>query len=108
MVGLAGPDWWLTDVVVLRGGGRDAKGNPQPAVEIPVTDCLVAPRLAEEVIDRSAAVRNTAALYRKPGFIFHPSDQIRVPDGARMAGLWSVDGRPNEWPHGVEVELVMA
>lgn len=102
-------------MTVLRGGGRDAKGNPQPTVEIPVTDCLVAPRLAEEpAFDRSGAgrrsavVRNTAALYRKPGFIFHPSDQIRVPDGARMAGLWSVDGRPNEWPFGVEVELVMA
>lgn len=99
---------WLVDVVVLRGGGRDAKGNPLPATEIPVTGCLIAPRATSEPLDRSDVVSSTAVLYRAPGFRFLPADRIRVPNGARMEGLWAVEGRPGEWPHGWEVGLVVA
>lgn len=102
------PKWWRTDVTVIRGGGRDAKGNVLPTTEIPVRDCLVGSRATSEPLDRSDVVSSTAVLYRDPGFTFLPSDRIRVPEGARMAGTWAVDGRPGEWPHGVEVGLVMA
>jgi hypothetical protein len=103
------PRSWRTDVVVLRGGGRDAKGNPLPVTEIPVTGCLIGPRATAEPLDRSDVTSSTAVLYRDPdpGFSFLPADRIRVPSGARMAGTWNVDGRPGEWPHGVEVGLVM-
>lgn len=101
------PKSWRTDVVVLRGGGRDAKGNPLPSIEVPVKDCLIGPRATEEPLDRSDVTSATAVLYRDPGFTFRPADRVRVPEGSRMAGLWAVDGRPGEWPHGVEVGLVM-
>jgi len=102
------PKSWRTDVVVLRGGGRDAKGNPLQLAEIPVTDCLIAPRATADPLDHSDVVDSKAVLYRDPGFTFLSTDRIVVPAGARMAGTWSVDGRPGEWPHGSEVGLVMA
>lgn len=102
------PKSWLVDVVVLRGGGRDAKGNPLPVSEIPVTGCLVAPRATADPVDRSDVTDGKAVLYRDPGFRFLPSDRIRIPDGSLMAGQWSVDGRPGEWPYGSEVGLVRA
>lgn len=101
------PKAWRVDVVVLRGGGRDAKGNPLPVSEIPVADCLIAPRATAEPLDRSDVVGSTAVLYRDPDpdFSFLPADRIRVPAGARMAGEWSVDGLPGEWIPGDEVGL---
>lgn len=100
------PADWLTDVVVLRGGGRDAKGNPLPSEEIPVTDCLIGPRNTSEE-DGSMVVSSEMALYRDPdpNFRFHSNDRIRVPDDARMAGMWAVDGRPMEYPLGVHVPI---
>jgi hypothetical protein len=102
------PKSWLVDVTVLRGGGRDAKGNPLPVVEIPVTGCAVAPRATADPVDRSDVVDGRAVLYRGPGFTFMPTDRIRIATGKRMAGEWSVDGRPGEWPFGSEVGLVRA
>jgi hypothetical protein len=102
------PRSWRTDVIVLRGGGRDAKGNPQPTQEIPVKDCIVGARATAEPVDRSDGFDSKAVLYRDPGFSFLSTDRVRIPKGARMAGEWSVDGRPGEWPLGVEVGLVRA
>jgi len=104
------PKSWRTDVVVLRGGGRDAKGNPLPAQEIPVKDCIVGARATSEPLDRSDVVDSTAVLYHdpEPGLMFLAADRIRVPAGARMAGEWSVKGRPGEWPQGWEVGLERA
>ena len=101
------PRSWRVDVTVLRGGGRDAKGNPLPGQEIPVTGCIVAPRATSDPLDRSDVTASTAVLYRDPGFTFLPADRIKVPAGKRMAGTWAVDGRPGEWPHGWEVGLVV-
>lgn len=100
------PRSWRVDVVVLRGGGRDPKGNPLPAQEIAVTDCIVAARATVDPVDRSDVVSSTAVLYRDPGFTFLPADRIKIPAGKRMAGTWSVEGRPGEWPHGWEIGLV--
>ncbi|MFK0005475.1 hypothetical protein ACIQTZ_00330 [Paenarthrobacter sp. NPDC090520] len=104
------PEEYLTDVVVLRGGGRDAKGNPVTPEEISVTDCIVAPGSSFSGDNRSAAASSRASLYRDPdpGFSFQNKDRVRVPEGELMAGEWSVDGRPAEWPMGVEVTLVMS
>ena len=102
------PKSWRVTVTVLRSGGRDAKGNPLPAYEIQVPDCLLAPRATSDPVDRSEVVAGVAVLYRGDGFTFLPTDRVRVPAGARMAGEWSVDGSPSEWPFGVEVGLVRA
>lgn len=101
------PRHWLVDVTVLRGGSKDPKGNPLPPVEIPVTDCIIGPRATSDPVDHSDVVSSTAVLYRDPGFTFLPADRIRIPDGARMAGTWMIEGRPGEWPHGWEIGLVM-
>ena len=109
MLGIVGafPLSWRTSVTVLRGGGRDAKGNPQPATEIPVEGCLIGPRATTEPTEFSDIVDSTAVLYRSAddGFSFLPTDRIVVPEGSRMSGEWSVDGVPSEWPMGVEVGL---
>jgi hypothetical protein len=104
------PKSWRTPVTVLRGGGRDAKGNPLPSQEITVDDCLIAPRATSEPLDRTNGFDSTAVLYHdpEPGLVFLASDRIRVPPGARMAGEWSVKGRPGEWPYGWEVGLERA
>lgn len=102
------PKSWLTDVIVLRGGGRDAKGNPLPITELPVSGCLIGARSTADPVDRSDVVDGKAVLYRGPGFRFLSTDRIRVPSGALMAGEWSVEGRPGEWPFGSEVGLVRA
>jgi hypothetical protein len=104
------PAYWLTDVTVIRGGGRDAKGNPLPATEHTVSRCLLAPRATSEPLDRTDGFDSAAVLYHdpEPGVVFLASDRIRVPDGHRMAGEWSVVGRPGEWPYGWEVGLERA
>lgn len=95
------PKFWRVDVVVLRGGGRDEWGNPLPAQEVPVPDCLVAPRATTEPVDRSDLTSSKSVLYRDPGFTFYSTDRIRVPDGT----VWQVEGEPQVWPLGVEVPL---
>lgn len=104
------PKSWRVDVIVLRSGGRDAKGNPLSPEEITVTDCIVGARATSDPVDRADMVDGKAVLYRDPDpdFTFLSTDRVRVPAGARMAGDWSVDGRPGEWPLGVEVGLVGA
>lgn len=102
------PVSWKTVVTVIRSDGRDAKGNPLPVVEIDVLDCAVGPRGSDDPVDRSDVSASTASLYRDPGFTFLSTDRIRVPAGARMAGEWSIDGRPDEWPLGWHVRLVRA
>ena len=101
------PKSWRVDVIVLRNGGRDPKGNPRPDEEIPLKDCLIGPRLMNDPVDHSDVSASELYLYRDPDpeFRFRTTDRIRVPSGARMAGDWSVDGRPKEWPLGVEVGL---
>ena len=101
------PKDWLTDVIVLRGGGRDPRGNPQPPTEIPVDGCLFADKTTAEQMGFSDVVDADAAIYRDPdvGFRFESTDRIRIPDGSRGAGVWSVSGRVQEWPLGVMVPL---
>lgn len=97
------PASWRTDVVVIRGGGRDDWGNPSTVVEIPLGGCLIGPRATSEPADRGDLTSSTAVLYRDPDptFTFLPTDRIRNPAGF----VWSVDGEPQVWPLGVEVPL---
>ncbi|SEI44761.1 hypothetical protein SAMN04487917_101343 [Arthrobacter sp. yr096] len=102
------PKAWRTDVIVLRSGGRDAKGNPKPTSEIPVADCMIGPRMSVDPRSLSDVPDSDIYLYRDPDpdFTFQSTDRIRVPAGKRMAGDWAINGRPAEWPIGVEVGLV--
>ena len=103
------PKSWRADILVVRSGGRDKKGNPLPAQEIPRTGVLVGPRATAEPVDRADVVNATAVLYDgDTAFAYLSTDRIRIPAGARMAGEWSIEGRPGEWPFGTEVGLVRA
>jgi hypothetical protein len=99
------PDAWKTDITVLRGGGRDEWNNVLPVEEIPVTDCVVGGSSSNENVPRSELADSTANLYRGPGFRFYSDDRIKVPEGALMAGEYSVEGVPHEWPMGTHVAL---
>ncbi|MFM9430057.1 hypothetical protein [Arthrobacter sp. MP_2.3] len=97
-----------TDVIILRARGRDAKGNPLSAEEIPLEGCQITPRSTADPVDHSDLVDSSAVLIRDAGFTFLPTDRIRVPAGKSMAGDWSIEGRPGDWPGAVEIALVRA
>lgn len=101
------PKSWRTDVTVLRSGGRDPKGNPLPAVEIAVKDCLIGPRSTGEPVPGSNLSSSDMSIYRDPDplFKFLPADRIRVPEGALNSGEWSIDGRSKEFPLGTETPV---
>lgn len=101
------PASWRTAGVVLRSGGKDPKGNPLPDVELPLSDVLIAPRATADPLDRSDATTAETVIYHNT-FVFQPTDKIRIPVGARMAGLWRVDGRTEEWPMGTVTSVVLA
>jgi len=96
-----------TTVVVLRGGGRDHRGNPKPVEEIDLPGCLPAARATEDPTDRADLTRSQGVLYRRSlDFDFHSTDRIRIPEGTWLtAGEWAVDGDPKRWPSGWEVPL---
>lgn len=103
------PKSWKTDAKVLRSGGNDNRGNPLPSTEIPRTGVLIGPRATSDPVDRSDVTAGLAVLYDgDTSFIYHTSDVIVVPAGARMAGRWKVAGRPGQWPYGTEVGLTPA
>lgn len=102
------PPEWRVDVTLIRRPGRDARGNPGKDVgRRPLDGCLIGQRTTSDSGEQSALTSTAVSLYRdpEPGFTFEEADQFEVPQGHRMAGLWSVDGRPAEWPMGVEVPL---
>lgn len=100
------PYEWRSDVVVLRGGGRDAKGNPMPVAEIARPGVMLVPRSTTEAVDRADTTVDLAVLHDgDASFSYLSTDRIRVQAGMRMAGTWAVDGRPSEWPYGSEVAL---
>lgn len=101
------PASWRTSFTILRGGGRDKFTNPLPESEIEVPHGLIAPRVSTEQDDFSDLADATAVLYcdLTPGLSFSNTDRIRIPEGSRLAGIWSIVGRPGEWPFGWEVGL---
>ena len=101
------PKSWLCDAVILRSGGKDAKSNPLPDIEIPVTELLISPRQSADPLDRSDRVVADVAIYHDTQ-VFLPTDKVRIPEGKRMAGLWRVDGRTEEWPMGTVTSVVLA
>lgn len=95
------------EVIVIRRGGRNSQGDLKPETRIPVPDCIIAPRSSEQSGKASDATTSEMYLYRDPdpGFAFASTDQILVPQGSLMDGLWDVGGRPMQTPLGVEVRL---
>ena len=101
------PKSWRSDATVVRSGGRDSKGNPLPDTELPITDVLIAPRATNDPLDRSDVLTSENVVYHN-SFVFLPTDKLRIPAGNRMAGLWRVDGRTEEWPMGTVTSVVLA
>src|SRR5690625_5969900 len=89
------PADWLTDVIVLRGGGRDPRGNPLPTEEIPVSDCLIGPRATSEG-EQFMVTSTDMALYRDPDpeFSFRSTARIWCPRAQERAAQWSERGGP--------------
>jgi len=101
------PDEWLADVVVLRGGGRDPRGNPQPETQHPISGVLVGWRATSDPVDRSDQTADYAVLYDQTGnFQWKGTDRVRIPnDFPGPRGVWQVDGQPKPWPLGWEIPL---
>lgn len=62
------PESWRTDVTILRGGGRDRFGNPQPEQEIPWRGCMIAARATEDPLSRADLTDTAAVLYGPGGY----------------------------------------
>lgn len=100
------PAEWRCDVTVHRSGGRNADGDPVPATDHPVVDCLVGPRSTNEPVDRTELTDTTAVLYHDdPAVDITGTDTLTVPAGHFMAGTYAVEGDPSRWPLGTEVPL---
>lgn len=101
------PEDWATDAVVLRGGGRDPRGNPKPETRLPVSDLLVGWRATSDPVDRSEQTSDYAVAYDTAGEIdWKADDRVIIPDtfsGPR--GTWQIDGQPKRWPLGWELPL---
>lgn len=97
------PAQWRTTVEVLRSGGRDRLGTPQPETPITVPGCLIGQRSTTEPDRDISHTQTRLSLYRDPDptFTFHPTDRIRTPNGT----IYEVDGNIGFWPLGVEVPL---
>lgn len=114
------PDSWKTDATVVRGGGRDSRGNPLPPKTYHIKRVLVGQATTNDPVDNSDKPNSRTLLYTVPDpevtldgvpvedFRFESTDVIVIPKGARMAGRWSVDGDPGEWPFGNHLTLVRA
>ena len=101
------PASWRTSVTVLRGGGRDDRGDPLPVTELPVETCIVGPRSSGEPMERGDVVSFELSIYRDPdpSFRFLSTDRIVVPDTALNPGTYEVEGKPREFPLGVEIPI---
>lgn len=101
------PPEWQVDVEVRRGGGRDARGRPQPETVLQRTGVLVGWRSTADPVDRSDVTSDHAVLYDVGGgFTWHDGDRVVIPgDYAGPRGTWQVDGKPKAWPLGWEVPL---
>lgn len=98
-------------VTVLRSGGRDRKNNPLPTVEHDEAGALIAPRRSDDPTDRSSApISGAWLLFRGRNDVdITSTDQVRIPEGAPMPGVWRVVGDVGDWrgdaAGGVEVSL---
>ena len=101
------PAEWLVDVVVLRGGGRDPRGNPRPEQRIELAGVAVGWRSTADPVDRDDVTSDFAVLYDETGELdWLESDRVELPaDNRGPRGVWQVDGRPKAWPVGWEVPL---
>ncbi len=99
------PADWLCEVTVHRSGGYDANGDPVPAQDHNVSDCLVGRRGTSEPQDRTELTDTTAVLYGPAGMDVISTDTITVPAPHGMAGEYTIDGDPGFWPLGTEVPL---
>lgn len=102
------PAEWQLTVVILRGGQRDPRGNPQPERKIPREAVLVGWRATSDPLDRSDQTSDYAVLYDQggDGFRYVDSDRVEIPvNEIGPNGTWQVDGQPKAWPDGWEVPL---
>ncbi|MGO1562604.1 MAG: hypothetical protein ACTHW7_12345 [Actinomycetaceae bacterium] len=100
------PAEWLTDVTVLRGGGRDRFGNPLPEEEIPLDGCLAGWGTTTEHTDRTDRTVAQATLYRRrDDFRWRSTDRVRITEDSMLPGTWAIDGEPKIWPTDVEIGL---
>lgn len=94
----------------LHKGALDERGR-RPSAQAPVELPRVLPwdRQSEEPRQGSGPSHDQAAALIRwtdlpVGVVIEQSDRIFFPSG-RLAGWWHVDGKPAEWPRGLQVPL---
>jgi hypothetical protein len=81
-------------VTVLRGGGLDRFGDPQPDTTHEVANCLLAPAGSSESFDSPNTVVTGYVLYGPPNTDLLATDRLTLPD---EPGVWHVQGEVGRW-----------
>lgn len=80
-------------LTIERPAGTNRYGDPLPATEHTIDDCVLAPAGSSETTDRQNQVTARTTAYAPPGADVRATDRVRLPDGTR----WQVDGEPQRY-----------
>ncbi|AXB41296.1 hypothetical protein A4R43_01165 [Amycolatopsis albispora] len=78
---------------VSRPAGTNRYGDPLPATEHTVDDCVLAPGGSSEITDRADQVTARMTVYAGLTADFEAVDRVTLPDGTR----WQVAGAPQRY-----------
>lgn len=87
-------------ITVVRAGGRDEHGDPQPSTEHDIADCDVAPRTDRRASTEDNVIGETVVVgltvYGPYDADILATDQVRL-TGTDWDGLYDVVGEPGRW-----------
>ncbi|OLZ51143.1 hypothetical protein BS329_18045 [Amycolatopsis coloradensis] len=81
-------------LTISRPADTNRYGDPLPATEHPLDDCVLAPGGSSETTDRADQVTARMTVYTGLRADVGPADRVTLPDGTR----WQVVGTPERFP----------
>lgn len=97
---------WQVVVTIHRSGGRDARGNPLPSVDVPDVPALLKPSSTSDPTDWSEDAAAAADLLLPAGTQIASTDQVTVTTAGPLAGRWRVDGLPVPAGDRIKAQIV--
>ncbi|WP_027944032.1 hypothetical protein [Amycolatopsis taiwanensis] len=80
-------------ITVSRPAGVNRYGDPLPATEHTIGDCVLAPHGSVEITERSDQVTTHLTVYTRVDADVTATDRVVLADGTR----WQVSGEPQRW-----------
>lgn len=95
------PQDWRVTATLHKSPGRDRNGDPTPAQDIAVEDCLWGPSASADGREFTDAATSRGVLLAPVGTDASSTSAVTVPGH----GTYDVDGEPALWPMGVAITL---